>query len=182
MGGCDSVNNKLEKSNQNYTSKENKGTNEVDTKHAAPIPESVTDKLFNSIFRIEMENIRGTGFFIEIKEIKRFFMFTNHHIINQKLVDSKALMPIYYGKKDKEIKKVIKLDKDKRIIKCFEEPIDITVIEILKEDEIPESKYLQPDLNYKNNYNNYEKEDLYLSGYPNYKTKYKNERMQLRFL
>ena len=31
-------------------------------------------------------------------------------------------------------------------------------------------------LNYKNNYNNYEKEDLYLSGYPNYKTKYKNER------
>ena len=137
MGGCDSVNNKFEKSNQNYTSKENKGVNEVDTKHAATIPESVTDRLFNSIFRIEMENIKGTGFFIEIKEIKGFFMFTNYHLINQTLVDSKALIPVYYGKKDNEIKKVIKLDKDERFIKCFDESIDITVIEILKEDEIP---------------------------------------------
>ena len=140
MGVCDSANNKLEKSNQNYTSKENKGVNEVDTKHAATIPESVTDKLFNSIVRIEIENDRGNGFFIEIKEINAFFMFTNYHLINQTLVDSKAFISIYYGKKDNEIKKVIKLDKDERFIKCFEEPIDITVIEILKEDEIPETK------------------------------------------
>ena len=175
MGVCDTKNNKEEGLIQNYPSNINKGVNEVDTNHAAPIPESVSDKLFNSICRIEIGDERGTGFFLYINEINGYFLLTNNHVINQELADSKALIHIYYGKRDNEIKKIIKLDTEKRFIKCFVKPIDITAIEILKEDDIPESKFLFPDLNYKNGYSNYKKEDLYLSGYPNYK-KYKNER------
>ena len=175
MGVGSTKNNKGEGLIQNYPSNINKRVNEVDTNHAASIPESVSDKLFNSICRIEVGDGRGTGFFLYIKEINGYFLFTNNHVIYQELADSKALIPIYYGKRDNEIKKIIKLDTEKRFIKCFVEPIDITAIEILKEDDIPESKFLFPDLNYKNGYSNYKKEDLYLSGYPNYK-KYKNER------
>ena len=85
-------------------------------------------------------------------KIDKFIIDNN--VYYPKLADSKALIPIYYGKKDNEIKKVIKLDIEKRFIKCFDEPIDITAIEILKEDDIPESKFLFPDLNYKNGYSN----------------------------
>ena len=35
------------------------------------------------------------------------------------------------------------------MIKCFED-LDVTLIEILKNDNIKEDKYLFPDLNYKN--------------------------------
>ena len=153
----------------------NRGRNEVDTKHARAIPEAVSKKLYNSVFRIEIGDLIGTGFFIKINEIKKFFMFTNCHVISQKLVKLKAYMSIYYGEKKNEKLKVIILDEDKRFIKCFNEPIDITVIEILKEDEIPEYNFLEPDFNYKNEYNNYEQKDLYLAGYPK-SEQYQSER------
>ena len=41
---------------------QNKRINENDTKHATHIPESVSDKLYDSIARIEKENEIGTGF------------------------------------------------------------------------------------------------------------------------
>ena len=146
--------------------KKNRGKNEVDTKHAPAIPETVSDKLYNSVFRIEIGKLIGTGFFIKINEIKKFFMFTNCHVISQELVDLKPYMSIYYGKKEDEKERVFILDADKRFIKCYNEPIDITAIEILKEEIIPESKFLEPDFNFKNEYNNYKQQNLCLAGYP----------------
>ena len=66
--------------------------------------------------------------------------------------------------------------KNKRIIKCFEKPIDITIVEIIENDNIPDNKYLLPDLNYKYSYNIYIEEKFYLAGYPMNKKKYKGER------
>ena len=43
---------------------------------------------------------------------------------------------------------------------------DATVIEILPEDEIPEDKYLYPDMNYINGYEQYIKMEVYTAGYP----------------
>jgi hypothetical protein len=57
-----------------------KAIDECDTKHADPIPESLNDKLYNSIVRIEIteKGRRATGFFMKIKinnkEMK--FLFT----------------------------------------------------------------------------------------------------------
>ena len=60
----------------------------------------------------------------------------------------------------------IKLDKNKRIIKCYKE-LDVTLIEILEEDNIPEEKYLSPDLNYKNDgFSFYQDSQIYTAGYP----------------
>ena len=67
---------------------------EVDTLHAAAIPRSASDTIFNSICRIEIEKIEdnkkiislGTGFFLmaNIKGNKYKFLLTNFHVIGKK--------------------------------------------------------------------------------------------------
>ena len=148
---------------------ENNYKKEVDTGHAAQISESASEKLYNSIVRIEIEDKKGTGFFMKakIKGKECNFLLTNFHVITQNDVDLKKQFNYFYGKKDNETKKSIQLDKNKRFIKCFpEDKEDVTVIEIIKNDKIPENKYLFPDLNYKNGFNNYLNENFYLAGYP----------------
>ena len=44
--------------------------------------------------------------------------------------------------KEMEKEKNIVLDKNVRYIKSFKDPIDLTLIEIIAEDEIPENKFL----------------------------------------
>lgn len=58
------------------------------------------------------------------------------------------------------------MNTNKRFIKCFHPPKDVTLIEILKSDEITEDKFLFPDLNYKNGFQVYENQNFYLAGYP----------------
>jgi len=164
------------------TSSNKKLVNEVDTDHGAQILESASDKLYNSIVRIEIEaeegNMKGTGFFMKskIKGKQYKFLCTCYHVVSQQFVDSKNEISIYYGKKNNETKKIIKLDTNKRFIKCFEEPKDVCLIEIIKSDKIPEDKFLSPDLNYKNGFNEYEKEDFYLAGYPRVNNQFLGER------
>lgn len=118
----------------------------------------------------------STGFFlkININNKKYYFLLTCHHSITQENIDSKIMITIYYGKFENETQKNIELDNNKRFIKCYED-LDCTLIEILNEDEIDENKYLNPDLNYKNGFNQYEKIQIYTAGYPNVK-KYKGEK------
>ena len=149
---------------------------EVDTLHAAAIPRSASDTIFNSIGRIEIEKIEdnkkvislGTGFFLmaNIKGNKYKFLLTNFHVIEKKDVESRKEFNIFYGPKDNETQRTIKLDTNYRFIRCFEKPKDITLIEIIESDNIPEKKFLFPDLNYKNGFNSYSSENFYLAGYP----------------
>lgn len=142
---------------------------EIATNHAPQIPESAYSKLLNAIVRIEVEAGEGTGFFLKFKRKEKFFfsLFTNYHVISQDLVNSCKTINVYYGIKSNETKRQIKLDKTERFIKCFEKPKDVTVIEILKNDNIPEDKYLLPDINYKNGgFNIYSNSGFYLAGYP----------------
>ena len=151
---------------------------ECDTKHAKPITEDISETLYNSIVRIELTNsinksINATGFFMRIKinknkEIK--CLFTCKHVISDNDINNKIVINLYYGKQNKEEERTIKLDKDQRFIKTFDE--DVTLIEIIKDDSISEDKYLTPDLNYEYGYNKYINKDYYLPGYPsNYKVR-----------
>ena len=70
------------------------------------------------------------------------------------------------SERKKKIK--IKLDKQNRFIKCFED-LDSTIIEVLEMDNIEEDKYLFPDLNYKSGFDQYLETEIYTAGYPNEK-------------
>ena len=134
------------------------------------IPGKIIDKLSESIIRIEYKNAFSTGFFmkINIQEINHNFILTCAHSITKEDINSKNIIPIYYGKKETEIEKIIELDNNKRFIKSFiDDDIDATIIEILHEDDIPEDKYLYPDLNYTDGYIQYINKDFYIAGYPN---------------
>ena len=136
--------------------------------HAKPISESVIEKLYNSIVRIKLDNKFATGFFMKFKIKKKEMkcLFTCNHVISQNDIDKKIIIKIYYGKKGKEERREIKLDKNIRFIKTFNEDEDVTLIEIIENDNISKDKYLDLDLNYKNGYDKYENKNYYLAGYP----------------
>ena len=154
------------------------GENEVSSKYSSSIPESASNKIFDSIVRIEFNGFIGTGFLIQIKTKLKLirFLLTCNHVIEQKHVDSKTKIKIFYGNKFNESSTEIILDNNQRFIKCFEQPIDITVIQILISDYIGCDKYLIPDYNYKEGYDNYVNKRFYLAGYPIFESKYKGER------
>ena len=154
------------------------GENEVSSKYSSSIPESASNKIFDSIVRIEFNGFIGTGFLIQIKTKLKLirFLLTCNHVIEQKHVDSKTKIKIFYGNKLNESYTEIILDNNQRFIKCFEQPIDITIIQILISDYIGYYKYLIPDYNYKKGYDNYVNKRFYLAGYPIFESKYKGER------
>ena len=116
------------------------------------IQERVSNKLFNSIVRTDFEvdnkKFIGTGFFIKfsLKNKIKHFLMACHDIIQEKFVIEKRFITLYYGKYNEKEKFEIKLDRDNRYIKCFDKPVEITLIEILEEDNIKEDKFLEPDL------------------------------------
>ena len=156
----------------------NEGEDEVFSKYSRSIPETASNKIFDSIVRIEFDNCIGTGFLVQIKTKLKIirFLLTCNHVIEQKHVESKTIIKIFYGNKRYEFSKDIILDKDQRFIKCFEKPIDITIIQILNNDDIGYNKYLIPDYNYKKGYNIYLNGNFYLGGYPIFKSNYVKER------
>lgn len=143
----------------------NERTNNSYTGHPA-IPETVSDKLYNSIVKIKTRKIFGTGFLMKIEKNNfKKFLFTCSHIVTQDLIDSNEDIEISYGKFD-EMKKIINLNKNLRFIRAFEREKDITIIEIIESDEIPDNKFLSPDLNYSTGYDNYSREKIIVAGYP----------------
>lgn len=111
----------------------------------------------------------------KIKGEQYKFLLTNFHVSKKEFVDLKKEIKIFYGKKSNEKMKTIKLDINKRKIRCFQKPKDVTVIQIIESDNIPDKKFLFPDLNYKNGFDDYINENFYLAGYP-YSNIFKYER------
>ena len=72
---------------------------------------------------------------------------SNEHVIKRKMIKKKEKIYIHY---DNEFKNAgIKLDENERYIKCFtDDDLDITVVEILPEDNINEVYFLEPELEY----------------------------------
>ena len=123
---------------------DNRRINEICTNHANLITEGASDILYNSIVKIRIqEKIIGTGFFMKIKTNEKFnyYLLTCNHVIDERYINSKDIIDIFFGKMNKEIQIKIKLDINERNIITFKPPTDIILIEILDLDNIPKDKY-----------------------------------------
>ena len=98
-----------------------------------PIPLNTINKILKSICKIiikEEGNTKcGTGFFMKVSDNLKY-LITCHHIINQEMNNKNIELEIWN-------KKIMKLTFDESF-KYFQEPLDITAIEIKEKDNIYE--------------------------------------------
>ena len=116
-----------------------------------------------SVCRIMANEGDGTGFLLKtFKDNKEFFcLISNEHVITKDTIEAKQKIIISYDKKNKT--KEITLDKNKRFIKEYrEKDLDITLIEILKDDNIKEKYFLLSH----QNHNNLIDKNVYIIQYP----------------
>ena len=135
------------------------------------IPEEISDVLSNSIARIEYELNKfihiSTGFFIKFtinQELYHFFL-TCEHSIKEEILQNEREIFLYFGKIKNEKVLKIKLDKNKRFIQT-NKTLDVSIIQILPQDNISEDKFLLPDFNYLNGNINYINKQIYIGSYP----------------
>ena len=91
----------------------------------------------------------GTGFLLKfhIEEKLFFYLMTNFHFISEDIILSKKEIEIYYNFENE--KRNIKLNQYERLIEWYKY-LDITMIKILKVDNINENYFLLPYLDYNN--------------------------------
>ena len=138
---------------------------EQDTGHAKKMPLGQINKFAPSVCKISIGESVATGFFLKIKKKKEYyFLVTNFHVISQQNVNSRLVILITLENK-KEIN--IKLEDDKRIIKCYDKPIDITINEILDIDGVKSfTDFLSYDRNYEDGYEHYKNKDIFILQHP----------------
>ena len=104
------------------------------------ITEKIVDQMKNSICRIE-NNEKGTGFFVKVpykSELLPVLITTNHAINIDDILSNKNIL--LYINNDKEIKE-LKLDDNR--LKYTNEKLDITIIEIKKNEDKLNVQYLE---------------------------------------
>ena len=96
---------------------------------------------------IKSEAIIGTGFLLKFYIDQELFycLISNEHVIKKEIVENNN--NIIYILYDNELSANIKLGNKKRYIKSFiDNELDITVVEILDEDNISKDCFLYPEL------------------------------------
>ena len=106
----------------------------------------------------------ATGFFFYNSFNKGKFIITNYHVIPKTKVESNMIIQIeIYNKKIFELK----LNKNERYFKFYEDPLDITIINISDLKDLCHSiRFFQIDLNYMKGYDIYLNSDVFTMGYP----------------
>ena len=106
-----------------------------------------------STIKIRLNNNEiGSGFLLKfIRNYKPFYcLMTNQHVISPYLVQNKSEILVKYDNEMFSI--LLKLDREERIIFCFEEvPMinaDVTLVEIIPKDNIQEQYFLMPNIDY----------------------------------
>ena len=97
-------------------------------------------RVIPSVCLIETLNESATGFFIKLNN-NFFCLMTNEHVIEEKMIESKEEVEVRYDYGNKHLK--INLEQSKRIIE-YDKKKDITIIQILAEDNIDERYFLSP--------------------------------------
>jgi len=111
----------------------------------------------------------GCGFLIQLfKRSQQFFcLMTTDNIVNKKMIKDKVTIDVVNDIIE-SISLKIELNSEKRSIKNFTElNIDITVIEILPSDKIPQDYFLLPLKDYIDNYDKLINKDIMILHYPN---------------
>ena len=109
----------------------------------------------------------GSGFFINLEKNNSSFycLMTNEHVIEKKMIDSKEDIEILYENQHKKIN--INLGDKKRFIKDYKYlKIDVTVVEILPQDDIKNDYFLLPNLDYINSYEQFINKNIYIPQFP----------------
>lgn len=116
-------------------------------------------------FKIKIEKETGTGFLLNIKIDKKAIkcLFTVHHVITKDAVIKKKDIEI---ENEENMRASIQLDSEQRFIKCYDEPYDVTIVEILDGDNLGEDVFLDLDLNYREGYEKYINKDIFIMEYP----------------
>ena len=147
----------------NYQNNPKQKIEEIYTGHRG-VPISIINKVFNSICKIIIKKGErtafGTGFFMKVSDLLKY-LITNYHNINPTVINNHIEIEIWN-------KKRILLNQNNRIIKYFERPKDITIIEKKKYDEICNYiEFLDYDNNYiKNGYQIYKNIDVFSIEHP----------------
>ena len=141
---------------------------EINCGVAKAIPLKKVFELIKSICKVEYyldnKKYNGTGFFMELLDLGKNVLITNYHIISERVINEKTEIKLIL---ENDSVKMIKLDKNERLIKYFNKPIDATVIEILDSDKIKdEVLFLFNDLNIFNSYEKYKNEDIIVLQHP----------------
>lgn len=118
----------------------------------------IISKVSKSICKIQIETEtasktkKGTGFLLafDIEKERFYCLISNEHVIEEKLLNKDN--DIYFSY-DNEFKKVnINLNNKERYMKSFKDiGLDITIVEILEEDNISKDYFLYPELKEKKN-------------------------------
>ena len=99
--------------------------------------------------KVNSEIKYGTGFLLRYPINGKYFncLLSNEHIIKEEFIKNKLTMNISYNYDNKSI--LIKLDENERYIRSFKDIcLDITLVEILNNDNISEDYFLFPQLDY----------------------------------
>ena len=125
----------------------------------------VSRSICKLVIRKGLKTLNGTGFLIKLKfnndKNYKYFLMSNEHVIKRKFIqDENIQIEVDYDSGFKKF--TINLDKYERIIRTYEEIIDLSLIEIVKEDNVNEDYYLIPNYEYKGDI----KDRIYIPGYP----------------
>ena len=91
----------------------------------------------------------GTGFLLRYPINDKYFncLLSNERIIKEEFIKNKFTMNVSFNYENKSI--MIKLDENERYIRTFKDiGLDITLVEILKCDDINDDYFLFPELDY----------------------------------
>ena len=163
MGICESTKNQLQNEKPPLNNNNLNIKLELYDSHK-PIPLETANELSKSIckiiYKINNQEKYGTGFFMIYKSLK--CLISNYHVISSDLLNKVIEIEIY----NKKIINLI-LDKNKRYIKLFKQPIDMSIIEIKDSDGINQDiEFLNYDLNCERGYSQYINQDIICIGYP----------------
>ena len=127
---------------------------------------TILEQMEKSVCRITSDNLNGTGFFckIELNNRKIPVLITNYHIINDKFLDSKQEIRLYFSNECK----VIKLNKDRKVYSSSNKEYDIMILKVNDNDDIQNINYLELDSNLfkRNSELEYEDSSIYILHYP----------------
>ena len=126
--------------------------------------------VIKSVCKIIKNNLSGTGFLIKLyKNNKDFYcLMSNEHVIKKEFIDSKEKIEIFYDGQNK--RKEIILNENKRYIRDYRYiNLDVTIVEIIKEDDIDKEYFLLP---YIGDYNQLLNQKIYIVQFPEGKLSY----------